>query len=344
MTSENTNSLSKQEAIQELRKTIDQIETIIQQLNNTSVTELPSSNTIESLTKTTTELEEIIAQKLAIKNDSETLIQSDELLSNNIDINKVKETTAIKPESTAIKNIPQVSPAEKIETKSQEISSNSILNNQQKSQKNRRNILIAVAIFVITIIPLSWKFFIAPNNPTVVAPDIAQTLVENKTESFEIDQNIVEQAEPTVEDFATEIALPTTEQITESNQKIPSELLAEKTQKKIAVKTIKASKNLTSEQNLIAAIEDKERELVERYTNDLVTLIEPNFEDNLVTVTVADNWYNMEFSKQDEITDEILKKSRQLEFNKLKIIDSQNNLVARSPVVGKNIVILRRTI
>jgi hypothetical protein len=342
MTSENSNSLSKQEAIQELRKNIEQIETIIQQLNNTSVTELPSSNTIASLTKTTTELEEIIAQKIAIKNDSD-LIQSDELLSDNIDTNKAKKTTTIKPESTATENISQASPAKKTDVKSQEISTDSIVNNQQKSKKNRRNILIAVAIFVITIIPLSWEFFIAQKNPTVVAPDIAQTLVKNKADSLEIDQNIIEQAEPTVEDFTTKIAPPTTEQITETNPEIPSELLAERKPKKIAVKAIKVSKKLTSEQNLIAAIEDKERELIEDYTNDLVTLIEPNFEDNIVTITVADNWYNMEFSKQDRITDEILKKSRQLEFNKLKIIDSQNNLVARSPVVGKNIVILRRT-
>ena len=342
MTSENSNSLSKQEAIQQLRKTIEQIETIIQQLNNTSVTELPSSSTIESLTKTTTELEEIIAQKLAIKNEPENFIASDELLSDNIDKNEAKEIITIQPKSTATENISQVSPAEKTKVESPELPPNPILNNQQKSKNNRRNLLIAVAIFVITIIPLSWEVLELRKNPEVVSPDVAQTLVENNIDSAE-KQDIIEQAEPTVEDSIAEI-IPPTEQITEANPEIPSELLTEKRPKKVAVKTIKAPKNLTSEQNLIAAIEDKERELVERYTNDLVTLIEPNFEDSIVTVTVADNWYDTEISKQDRITEEILKKSRQLEFNKLRIIDSQNNLIARSPVVGTNIVILRRTI
>ncbi|AFZ35512.1 hypothetical protein Sta7437_1958 [Stanieria cyanosphaera PCC 7437] len=100
---------------------------------------------------------------------------------------------------------------------------------------------------------------------------------------------------------------------------------------------------LTPEQNLVAAIQSKLSEITNQYFDDLILSIEANLLQNNLLVKLSDRWYNLNQSEQDKFASEILQKSQQLDFKKLEIIDTNGKLIARNPVVGKQIIILQRT-
>jgi hypothetical protein len=107
---------------------------------------------------------------------------------------------------------------------------------------------------------------------------------------------------------------------------------------------------LTPEQALIAAMEDQLAEISVSLTRNgekiistkLIKSIQANFRSSDLTVKIADDWYALETDKQNQLAADILQRSQELDFTHLEIIDSQDNLIARNPVVGNKMVILKR--
>jgi hypothetical protein len=99
---------------------------------------------------------------------------------------------------------------------------------------------------------------------------------------------------------------------------------------------------LTPEQALIVAIENQVAETSDRIASGLIKSIQANFRTSNLTVKISDDWYVLKESQQDKLAAEILQRSQQLDFTHLEIIDSQNRLIARNPVVGNEIVIFKR--
>ena len=99
---------------------------------------------------------------------------------------------------------------------------------------------------------------------------------------------------------------------------------------------------LTPEQALIAAIENQVAEISDRIASGLIKSIQANFRTSNLTVKISDDWYTLKESQQDKLATEILQRSQELDFTHLEIIDSQNRLIARNPVVGTEIVIFKR--
>jgi hypothetical protein len=99
---------------------------------------------------------------------------------------------------------------------------------------------------------------------------------------------------------------------------------------------------LTPEQSLIAGIQNQVAEITGKYGNGLIQSIEANFEDSRLVVKVGDGWYALKESGQNKLADEVLSRANELDFSKLQIIDLKGTLLARNPVVGPNMVILRR--
>ncbi|MFN6483899.1 MULTISPECIES: hypothetical protein [unclassified Nostoc] len=99
---------------------------------------------------------------------------------------------------------------------------------------------------------------------------------------------------------------------------------------------------LTPEQALIAAIENQVAEISDRIASGLIKSIQANFRTSNLTVKISDDWYTLNESQQDKLAAEILQRSQELDFTHLEIIDSQNTLIARNPVVGTEIVIFKR--
>lgn len=130
---------------------------------------------------------------------------------------------------------------------------------------------------------------------------------------------------------------PKTEQ-PEITSEIPPELITPELPQK--VKTITPELELTPEQGLIAAIKQEITAIKNQYVEGLVISIEPNFMASRLIVKVSNNWYELEQSNQGSIADDIFREAQKLDFKKLEIIDIQGKIVARSPVVGNNMIIL----
>lgn len=99
---------------------------------------------------------------------------------------------------------------------------------------------------------------------------------------------------------------------------------------------------LTPEQALIAAIENQVAEISDRIASGLIQSIQANFRTSNLTVKISNDWYTLKESQQNNLAAEILQRSQELDFTHLEILDSQNRLVARNPVVGTDIVIFKR--
>jgi hypothetical protein len=101
---------------------------------------------------------------------------------------------------------------------------------------------------------------------------------------------------------------------------------------------------LTPEQQLIAAIENQVGEISDRFASGLIKSIQANFSTSNLTVKITDDWYTLKQSEQDKLAADILQRSKELDFSHLEITDSQDELVARNPVVGTEMVIFKRKI
>lgn len=121
----------------------------------------------------------------------------------------------------------------------------------------------------------------------------------------------------------------------------PPELKAPKPPQPVEVE-LPPAPELTPEQSLIAAIQNQVAEITNQYGNGLIQSIEANFEGSRLIVKVSDGWYNLKESQQNKLADEIFSRSNDLDFSKLQITDLAGTLLARSPVVGTKMVILKR--
>lgn len=99
---------------------------------------------------------------------------------------------------------------------------------------------------------------------------------------------------------------------------------------------------LTPEQTLIAAIEKQVAEISNSIADGLIDSIQVNFEASSLTAKVRNDWYTLKPSEQDKLAAQMLKRSRELDFNRLEITDPKGTLLARSPVVGKDMIIFKR--
>ena len=100
---------------------------------------------------------------------------------------------------------------------------------------------------------------------------------------------------------------------------------------------------LTPEQSLVAAIQTQVDQITNQYAEGLIQTIEANFTGSRLIVQVSGDWYTLKPYRQNKLANEMLRRSQELDFRKLELIDSQGTLLARSPVVGQEMVILQRT-
>lgn len=93
----------------------------------------------------------------------------------------------------------------------------------------------------------------------------------------------------------------------------------------------------------IARLQNQVAEVTNQYAEGLIEAVQANLQRGRLMVQVGDGWYTLEPSYQDKVANEILKRSRRLDFTKLEITDSEGTLVARNPVVGSEMVVYSRT-
>jgi len=99
---------------------------------------------------------------------------------------------------------------------------------------------------------------------------------------------------------------------------------------------------LNPEQKLITAIQTQVAEITDRYAKGLIQSVAANFQGSQLVLQVSEDWYSLSASQQDQLAAEMLQRSRDLDFSSLKIVDEAGRRLARSPVVGREMVILKR--
>ncbi len=105
---------------------------------------------------------------------------------------------------------------------------------------------------------------------------------------------------------------------------------------------ILVSQLLTPEENLIISIQNKINNLMTNHYETLVDKIEIDFPKNCLILFVNTEWYNLSAKEQDDWAEEIFAHVQTLNFLKLTIKNLENTILARSPVIGKKVVIFQR--
>lgn len=98
----------------------------------------------------------------------------------------------------------------------------------------------------------------------------------------------------------------------------------------------------TPEQSLIADIQNRVSSISRSYGAGLIQSVEVNLPGNTLGVNVAEAWYGLLGDQQTEIAQDIYAQAQGLKFGTLQLRDPEGVVVARNPVVGPNMVILRR--
>ncbi|MFP4222364.1 MAG: hypothetical protein ACLFSH_17515 [Phormidium sp.] len=118
---------------------------------------------------------------------------------------------------------------------------------------------------------------------------------------------------------------------------------------------------LTPEQQLIAAVRSQISDVARPYEdchrsglnltqqeecsedNRFVSRISANFEADLLRVEITRQWYDLDGKERSKLANGLWSKAQRLDFSHVEIVDQQGVLVARSPVVGHDVIILRRS-
>ena len=183
--------------------------------------------------------------------------------------------------------------------------------------------LLAVVVWTTTLFSHPPQVAIIPPSPlpVVTTPEPEQTITPP------------ELIAPAEESKPTEV-IPTPEiEVTPT-----SEIEATPTPEEIEP-TLKVE--LTPEQSLIASIQEQITQEGDSIS-DLIQSVQANFAGGSLVIQVKDDWYNLGQSEQDKLAQKLLNQSQQLDFTHLEITDLQKTLLARSPVVGTNIIVFKR--
>lgn len=99
---------------------------------------------------------------------------------------------------------------------------------------------------------------------------------------------------------------------------------------------------LTSEQIAIAKIQTQVSEVAKQYGESLFGSVQTDFKRGRLVVALNDEWYKLEPSQQTQLVTDLQNRSQSLNFKKLFVADAENHLIARTPVTGNEVVILRQ--
>jgi hypothetical protein len=92
----------------------------------------------------------------------------------------------------------------------------------------------------------------------------------------------------------------------------------------------------------IADIQDQLAAVATSYASNLVVSVQASFAEDRLSANLSAGWYRLPRDQQDQLAADLLGRSQTLEFATLELIDPDGSMVARSPVVGKTMVIMQR--
>lgn len=311
------NGLSQAEILELLQKTVSQLGSIVAKLNAESLENLPSKTAVEMLVSTT----EALAASLGTITTEET-----EVIGITQTTPSVVETNNLTPESsTAIDSFE--------EAKEIVPSQLSWFDRILPSFSNLQTWWDGLLGKIRSLLPEFLQQKLSDWTLTGILAGTIVTILLTSVLLF---------PQPSTE--VTEVVESPPEEVVNPPESVetPPELKAPGKPKRVKIAP-PPKPELTPEQSLVAAIQEQVAEITSQYSEGLILSIEASFLDSRLKVTLGKDWYKLNDSRQDKLANEILKRSKKLDFRKLEILDTEGTLLARNPVVGNNMVILQRS-
>ncbi|ACK69154.1 conserved hypothetical protein [Gloeothece citriformis PCC 7424] len=319
----NENELSQEEMIQLLQKTIGQLEGLVNKLNTESIENLPPRTVVETLTTNTDVLTELLGER-------KVSTSSEPLSTETVTPPETTDTDDIFPDNLFDEEniIDLEEPTEPVEVDPatlKSIESETWWRGLLDKIRSNWAIIGLVSTVLVAVVVGSLVFVSRPS------PEIAQT--PPTTEILPPPQTPVIVPSPSPQ-TPEAIETPETPEAIET----PLEIEAPGNPEPVEFAP-PPQPELTPEQSLIASIQEEVSELTRQYPEGLIATIEANFLGSRLIVTMGNQWYSLDTSAQNQVANGIFERSRRLDFRKLELIDQQGNQLARSPVVGQDMII-----
>lgn len=101
---------------------------------------------------------------------------------------------------------------------------------------------------------------------------------------------------------------------------------------------------LTPEQIFLVSIQNQIDDLANQYGGGIVESLKFDFPSNLLILELNNDWYDMTQEEQEELVNQMFEEVQDLDFNKLALINTQGRIVARTSVIGSEMIILERSL
>lgn len=99
---------------------------------------------------------------------------------------------------------------------------------------------------------------------------------------------------------------------------------------------------VSPEDSRIAEIQAQVAEITQAYASGLIQSVQADFQQGILWVNLGSDWYSLTASQQDQLAQDLRARAQSLSFARLKLLDTEATLLARDPLVGERMVILRR--
>ena len=103
------------------------------------------------------------------------------------------------------------------------------------------------------------------------------------------------------------------------------------------------SLQLTPEQYLITTIIAKMRESTAKINPEIILSVQTNFPASLLRVELSETWYELSENQQNQIAEILYNQAQNFDFTRMELLETSGKPIARSAVIGSNIIILNRT-
>ena len=331
-------NLSRIEAVKLLNDSIDRLEQTIKNISEDSA-KLPSSDSINSLVATTKELADTTIppapEPIAAPSPPKAIAPEPV-------VTKPSPPETIAPEPIAATTSAKANTKPASEPKSKIV--------KKTRQKNLTAIILGVTAIATAIVAVFWLWLPNQQATTITEPVVSEPTTEIVTNLNDTEPTVKDLSEPLTEDNITVKEVEEIEEVEDLSSgsdiaseivevPIPQVLESPAKPENLKVVEIEPKVVFTPEQTLVAALPKRISQTIKDYT-DFVEAIEVNLAQNRLSVEITDDWYSLDESRQDKLANQMLERSRQLDFNKLELKDSTGTLVARSPVIGDRIIIL----
>ncbi|WP_017296369.1 hypothetical protein [Geminocystis herdmanii] len=320
-TPENFNPNVSIEIKKSLKRTMIQLQKSIDIINQQKIKDLPSLTIVDDLVESSNALVDYLQLKNANIPEINNLQEVNNFAENNISFAEIEDFK----ESPSSKKVKKVK-APKI------------------------NLFLAIFLIISISINLFLGFLKPQNVPNLAIniPEAKQDIVETN-QAIEITNSIDTEEEVkdigSIEDIIVN-EKPIDEFIPEENQSLETQTNIEKTEdiKEDIISETEIKLPLTPEEYLLTNIKEQIDLITNKYGKKLIVKITANLNQNNLIIYISDDWYGLSEGEQNNLVNDIIDKVKSLDFYKFNLLDIKGNLLARNAVVGKEFIIIKRSI